>query len=130
MIKEKYWILKVFLINEGLPVTSGDNGANFTCLVANPAIQVMKVYGSLFLTLNPDMQVMKVYKSILVFVSYLISPTFLLSREGISVASSTSTSSVSSLLCDFSKKTIDWFKSCRPSWVWKHTGQVWGGWRR
>ena len=87
----------MFLINEGLPVTSGDNGANFTCLVANPAIQVMKVYGSLFLTLNPDMQVMKVYKSILVSVSYFISPTFLLSREGISVASSTSTSSVSFL---------------------------------
>ena len=57
--------MKVFLINEGLPVTSGDNGANFTCLVANPAIQVMKVYGSLFLTFNPDMQVMKVNKSML-----------------------------------------------------------------
>ena len=27
-------------MNEGQPVTSADNGANFTCLVANPAIQV------------------------------------------------------------------------------------------
>merc|ERR1711974_518880 len=26
-------------MNEGHPVTSVDNGANFTCLVANPAIQ-------------------------------------------------------------------------------------------
>ena len=26
-------------MNEGQPVTSGDNGANFTCLVENPAIQ-------------------------------------------------------------------------------------------
>ena len=38
----KKYFLKVFLINEGQPVTSGDNGSNFTCLVQNPAIQVRK----------------------------------------------------------------------------------------
>jgi len=32
-------VTQVFLLNEGQPVTSGDNGANFTCLVENPAIQ-------------------------------------------------------------------------------------------
>merc|ERR1719192_1764493 len=32
-------VTQVFLINEGQPVTSGDNGSNFTCLVQNPAIQ-------------------------------------------------------------------------------------------
>jgi hypothetical protein len=28
----------IYLINGGRPVTSRDNGANFSCVVANPAI--------------------------------------------------------------------------------------------